>query len=151
MSGTQGGGNGAFEQYEIVSTPTVIAITPDHVIVEQYINPPTTENIINAVVDAGGILVGTPENIEIVNEISVYPNPVNSRGNLAFRTTKDIDITYRIIDLTGRELYRSSKKEYSRGQHKFMLPVEKLNNGIHFVQLVVDEKKLHTIRFVVAK
>jgi len=151
VSGTQGGGNSVFELYDILSYPTVIVITPDHQIVEQYINPPSYENIADAVTAAGGILVNTQENKQVVDQISVYPNPVSNSGYVAFITLKDVDFSFRIYDLTGQEQFRSSAMYLSRGQQKLKLPVEKLKNGMYFVQLIIDEKIPETIRFVVAK
>lgn len=58
VSGTQGGGNIVFEAFQINSWPTVIVITPDGLIHNQYVWPPTEQNVTDAVVAAGGILVG---------------------------------------------------------------------------------------------
>ncbi len=150
-SGTQGGGNAVFELYEILSYPTVIVITPDHQIVEQYIDPPSFENITDAVTAAGGILVNTQENKVVIDQISVYPNPVGTAGYVAFNIRKDAGFLFSIYDLTGQELFRSQAMYLFKGQQKIKLPVENLTNGMYFVQLIIDEKIPETIRFVVAK
>ena len=150
-SGTQGGGDLVHENYEILSYPTVIVITPDHQIVEQGINPPTTENITDAVIAAGGIWVSTHENENIVEEISIYPNPANSYGYLSLNTIKSIKLSYGIYDMLGKELFRSEIMHMDKGQQRIVMPVNELNNGMYFVKIVINEKTSKTIRFIVSK
>jgi len=151
VSGIDGGGNEVSDLYQIASYPTVIVITPDHQIVNQYVNPPSYDNIVAAVTEAGGILVGVPENGQKTDGLAVAPNPVTGSGYLLFHAKKDMDFSYRIYDLTGRELYRSETERAGEGQQKIKLPVHNLKNGMYFVQLTIDEKVHETIRFIVAR
>lgn len=150
-SGTQGGGDLVHENYEILSYPTVIVITPDHQIVEQGINPPTTENITDAVIAAGGIWVNAPENENIVEEISIYPNPVNNYGYLSLNTLESIKLSYGMYDMLGKELFLSESLRIDKGQQRIVMPVNELDNGMYFVKLVINEKTSKTIRFIVSK
>jgi len=150
VSGTQGGGDGAFELYEILTTPTVIVITPDHQIVEQFINPPSFENITAAVLEAGGIWVSTFENSDIVNETSVYPNPVNHCGYLSFSADRNFKMTYGIYDMLGNEIFMSESIIITEGLQKISLPVTALKNGMYFVKIISNEKEYKTVRFIVA-
>jgi thiol-disulfide isomerase/thioredoxin len=150
-SGTQGGGNAVFELYEILSYPTVIVITPDHQIVVQYMDPPSFDNIREAVLAVGGVLVGVSENESPVTQLTVSPNPISNTGYLFFNAQKSMNLSYRIFDLTGQERYSSSTIMLHSGQQKIKLPVDELNNGMYFVQLLIDEKIPETIRFVVAR
>jgi hypothetical protein len=150
-SGTQGGGNAVFESYEIIAYPTVIVITPDHQIVNQFIDPPTTENITDAVIAAGGIWVSTPEEDAVVANISVHPNPVNTNGFLSFNVKESANLQYGIYDMLGKQLYLSEEMFVSGGQTKLPLPVIGLENGMYFVRLLINEKLPQTIRFIVAK
>ena len=81
-SGSQGGGNIVYGSYDIQSYPTVIVITPDHTIVEQHVWYPDEENITNAVIAAGGIMVNTTENENEKTELIIFPNPVKSIGTI---------------------------------------------------------------------
>lgn len=150
-SGTQGGGNAVFESYEIAAYPTVIVITPDHQIVNQFIDPPTTENITDAVIAAGGIWVSTPEDENIVENISVYPNPLNENGYLRINIKGDVDLQYGIYDMLGKQLFLSEEMNISGGQTTLPLHVKGLENGMYFVSLLINEKLPETIRFIVAK
>ena len=150
-SGTQGGGDLVHENYEILSYPTVIVITPDHQIVEQGINPPTVENITDAVIAAGGIWVSTLENENIVEDISIYPNPASSHGYLSINILKSTKLSYGIYDMLGKELFLSETMYIDEGQQRIVMPVNELNNGMYFVKLVINEKTSKTIRFIVSK
>ena len=150
-SGTQGGGNAVFESYEIAAYPTVIVITPDHQIMNQFINPPTSENITDAVIAAGGLWVSTPEEDAVVEHISVYPNPVNTNGFISFNAKEPANLQYGIYDMFGKQLYLSEEMYISGGQASFPLPVDGLENGMYFVRLLINEKLPETIRFIVAK
>jgi len=150
-SGTQGGGDLVHENYEILSYPTVIVITPDHQIVEQGINPPTTENITDAVIAAGGIWVSTPETENTLEEISIYPNPTNNFGYLSLNALERIILSYGIYDMLGKRLFLSETMHIDQGQQRIVMPVNELNNGMYFVKLVINEKTSKTIRFIVSK
>lgn len=55
ISGTQGGGNSVIDDFQVLSYPTVIVITPDHLIPVKYIWPPMYDSIVPKVIAAGGI------------------------------------------------------------------------------------------------
>ncbi len=65
ISGMQGGGNGIVEDYQVLSYPTVIVITPDHNIAVNYIWPPSFDSIVQQVSLLGGLpascTVNTPD------------------------------------------------------------------------------------------
>jgi len=150
-SGTQGGGNAVFESYEIIAYPTVIVITPDHQIVNQFIEPPTTENITDAVIAAGGIWVSEPEEDEIVDYIVVHPNPTKNNGYISFNAREDASLQYGIYDMLGRQFFLSGEVTISAGQSSISLPVNELKSGMYFVKLLINEKATKTIRFIVSK
>jgi hypothetical protein len=125
-------------------------ITPDHQIVNQFVDPPTTENITDAVIAAGGIWVSTPEENVIVDHVSVHPNPVNTNGFLSFNATEAAHLKYGIYDMLGKQLFLSEEMHISGGQTTLPLPVSGLENGMYFVRLLINEKLPETVRFIVA-
>ena len=150
-SGVQGGGNAVFESYEVAAYPTVIVITPDHQIVNQFVDPPTTENITDAVIAAGGMWVNTPEEDEIFEHITVHPNPANNNGYLSFNAKEDASLQYAIYDMLGKQLFLSEEVNISVGKTSISLPINELKNGMYFVKLLINEKVPETIRFIVSK
>ncbi|MBU1010489.1 MAG: redoxin domain-containing protein [Bacteroidetes bacterium] len=108
VSGTQGGGNGVFEAYQVLSWPTVIVITPDHQVVEQYIWPPTEENITLAVENAGGINVGIAGLQASGNELQLFPNPSDGSFFIKREFNGTTSCSVSVVDLAGKELYRET-------------------------------------------
>jgi len=149
-SGSEGGGNLAFGEYDILSYPTVIVITPDHTIVEQYIWLPNEENITNAVIAAGGILVGTDEVNAIKSDLFVYPNPVNNTGTINFEVKSTSNINLAIFNLLGKKVYSSQKQVQQHGKAQMSFSVAALKNGYYFLKLTSDKGDIATTRIIVA-
>ncbi len=100
-SGTQGGGNQVFNDYQILSYPTVIVITPDHQIFNQYIWPPDAQTIDSVVMAAGGIMVGEKEFAPDNDKISVYPNPAHTFVTIKVNRSGDQQLLFDITDAMG--------------------------------------------------
>lgn len=151
VSGIQGGGDNVYETYNVASYPTVIIITPDHQIVEQFVWPPTVENIVDAVYSCGGIVAGNKENFSINNDIDLFPNPVHSTAYLSFSSKVETDFSYKLIDLLGNLLFNSEKLLLVEGINQIKIPVEGLKSGIYFVIIKQDNAAPKTLRFIVSK
>jgi len=149
VSGTQGGGNITNNDYQIASYPTVILITPDHQIVEQYIWPPSEENITDAIIAAGGEYVGIDQRRITAGEIHVYPNPASQQVFLDFTLQQSVAARYEIIDFTGRIILRSGSEFYITGKNNVEISISDLKDGLYFVRLLANEQPLLTSRFVV--
>jgi thiol-disulfide isomerase/thioredoxin len=134
-SGIEGGGNAVYEAYQISAYPTVIVITPDHQIAEQFIWEPTAENITNAVVNAGGTLVGERENGLDSGVVSLFPNPVEDVLNLLFVAKQSGLISYRMIDLSGRVCLLAENLSVSTGSNQWIIDVKRLTAGVYFLEL----------------
>ncbi|MFK5854516.1 MAG: T9SS type A sorting domain-containing protein [Bacteroidota bacterium] len=148
-SGSQGGGNIVYGVYEILSYPTVILITPDHTIVEQYIWYPSEENITNAVIAAGGIMVGTEEVLNNNNEINIFPNPVKAKGTIEFELNSSVNVYLTIYNLLGRQVYSEEVMDLQKGINQIVFPVDELDNGLYFVKIESDKENIGTKRISV--
>lgn len=141
VSGTQGGGNGVFEAYQVLSWPTVIVITPDHQVVEQYIWPPTEENITLAVENAGGINVGIARLQASDREMQLFPNP--SDGSFSLKTAFiGTNCTVTVTDLSGKVHFSQT---ILSGQEQVYIDARGcgLKTGMYIVKLEEDSGKLH--------
>ncbi len=127
-SGIEGGGNAVYEQYLISAYPTVIVITPDRQIVEQFVWEPTVENITNAVIAAGGILVGSPEMSSNGIDYKVFPIPADEKLNIQNFNTNE-DLLFSLFDLRG-----SLQSQGSIDNADF-LQTSDLPNGIYLLRL----------------
>ena len=151
VSGLQGGGDHVYIDYEVQSYPSVIVITPDHQIVEQHVWPPTTENIIDAVYEAGGIMVGLKENTSANKNAVVFPNPVQGRAFLNLESEAEGQLSYVIYDMIGNKLTSSASIHINKGSNIIELNCGNLKNGSYFVSYQVDKNNRQTAGFVVAR
>ncbi len=151
VSGTQGGGNIANNDYQIASYPTVILITPDHQIMEQYIWPPSQENITDAIIAAGGEYVGIEQHGMVAGEVEIFPNPVSDHAFLSILLEQSLSARYEIIDNSGCVVLHSENRFYDAGKNKIEISVSGLKNGLYFVRLIANEQPILTTRFVVTR
>lgn len=148
VSGLQGGGNIVFEAFQVVSWPTVIVITPDGMIDNQYVWPPTEQNVTDAVIQAGGILLGSGETSDdLSSTFSVYPNPVNQNSGINISSAL-ILAHIKISDLSGRvvaerKIHESGEGIYLSGE--FL----QLKTGMYLVSAVDINNRQFTRKLLV--
>lgn len=146
-SGLEGGGNAAFELYETTSYPTVFIITPDGQIFNNYVWEPTVENITNAVVEAGGLLVGSSE-VQQAMDALVYPNPASHEARLVFSLDFSASVVCKVFNKTGA-LVSQAEISVSAGENYIEIPVSDLSSGTYFVAVEANHKVLHRTAFIV--
>lgn len=152
VSGTQGGGDNVYEAYNILAYPTVIVITPNHQIVEQFIWPPTEENIVNAVYAHGGFIVGKQEIKNEGKKLKLFPNPVISKAYISINLPEESVINYSIIDQYGRTVFTTKSNIFlKKGNNQLELSAELLMNGIYFVMISGESFYSETLKFIVTK
>ncbi len=149
-SGSQGGGNIVYQDYDIQSYPTVIIITPDHNIVEQYVWPPDEETLTSAIIDAGGIFVGVDENFDNNTEVVIYPNPVSDQGIVQFRIKESGNLSLMVYNMMGSEVYSSREGFFSEGIVNLKIPAITLPNGYYLLSIESDNGVLATSRLSVS-
>lgn len=74
--------------------------------------------------------------LSIVKEqqLTLYPNPVESNATLSIATAKAQTIQVRIIDNTGRIL-QTSRHKVSTGNTSLLLPLSQLHTGIYIIEI----------------
>lgn len=148
VSGTQGGGNIVFEAFQINSWPTVIVITPDGLIHNQYVWPPTEQNVTDAVVAAGGILVGFSDQYGLTERgMDVFPNPVNSSDNITVVTDFPV-LRYTISHLSGKQI-ATWEAQTKPQQKSFSLAALQLHPGMYLVTAYDINNHAVTAKFFV--
>jgi len=142
-SGTQGGGNIVFNDYQIQSYPTVIVIKPNHEISNQHIWEPSNENINEAVLEAGGIFVGVEKIEENKHNIKVFPNPANSIASISLDMENSDDIYIDILNLNGQIVYQDIKY-LKAGPNLFKLNVSDYKYGVYFIRIVSEKEIIYS-------
>lgn len=82
--------------------------------------------------------------------ISVYPNPMNERGTIAFNLGSAADITISIYSLEGRLVKTIKTGKLNSGEQKIQISTEEFSKGTYLVS--IDGNAVHaTSKFVVVK
>lgn len=141
-SGLDGGGNAVFHLFQLSAYPTVLVIRSDKVITNPYVWPPTTDNIIDAVLQAGGNLVGLYEHAE-ETAFQVYPNPMKEFSKLSFQLKQPSKVSAQIQDARGRIVKQLLQPGIlPAGTHHMEFSFTELTSGIFFVTLEVNNERL---------
>ncbi len=151
VSGSQGGGNIVFNQYQIQSYPTVIVINTAHDITDQYVWEPSEENIEAAIIAAGGILVGTEEFEIQQTQFGFYPNPAKNEGAISVCLPEAMNVRYAVYNLLGNRVISGEQEFSQQGNYTIPIHFSQFENGIYFIRLIAGNKVFNTVKFVVKK
>ncbi len=73
--------------------------------------------------------------------MNVYPNPVQSEINVDFMVDQDYDATFRLVDLTGKQLSVLGFKELVQGENHLVFQVPSgTSRGLYFLQVEAGNK-----------
>lgn len=85
-----------------------------------------------------------------ISSVSMYPNPVQGLANFAIDLNQSANVSLKIYDMVGREVYMTDAGKLGAGRHTLNVNTNSFANGIYMYQVVVgDETKMG--RFNVAK
>jgi hypothetical protein len=70
--------------------------------------------------------------------LSIYPNPAHKYFNIVFNQVLNENVDLKIIDLTGREVYRSSM---SKGTNQQSININNLATGTYIVQMIYNREQ----------
>ena len=78
-----------------------------------------------------------------LSSVKVFPNPVTDQINLAFRLSKDIKVTIKIMDALGNEIMTLLSQRLSAGDQSqgFMID-RKLNSGYYFIRVMAGTETI---------
>jgi hypothetical protein len=103
------------------------------------------------VVDQNGCEIMSDEfSMGGAKSLQVYPNPVQSSFKIVLRDVPTGNIRIRINDLYGAEVMNLDT-EKSDFEYLKEISVSDLNNGIYFVQVIVNEVYLYGVKIMVIK
>ena len=78
---------------------------------------------------------------QLVNQVSVYPNPANSVSNVDFTLKSTENMVLKVANVLGEVVY-STKATLNAGKHSYPVDVTKLNAGIYFVNLTIGHENV---------
>jgi thiol-disulfide isomerase/thioredoxin len=143
VSGIQGRGNQINSNYTILSYPTVILITPDKLIAQKYIWPPSA-GVLDSLLSAyGGVL--SPCTIGLKEEklpvtLAVYPNPFSDALYLALETQFAEKLVLYVSDATGRRVYEQPCEQSAQGYVHRVFSMGNCKPGFYIIGVEIPGK-----------
>ncbi len=105
---------------------------------------------VNGCVVIDSVTVGFDVGVEQLtihnSPLTIYPNPVESQ--LTVYSKQLAGSTIEIVDLTGREMLRLPRTDYSPRNDKMVVDVSSLPSGIYFVKVIFKDGSV-TVKKVV--
>ncbi len=82
-----------------------------------------------------------PTSVQSENQInttlSSSPNPFEEQTVISFEVLNDSNVSFTLVDMNGRVVYRSGNQVYGAGHHDFLLSGEHLVKGTYILQMRV--------------
>lgn len=74
-----------------------------------------------------------------INNIAIYPNPVNNNANIDFTLIESSIVNVSIVNVLG-ETVKNNEYNLVSGNHQIDFDVTKLSTGVYFIQLDINGK-----------
>jgi hypothetical protein len=92
--------------------------------------------------------VGIRDVLSTVTNVSLFPNPVASTGNMMFDLSTNARIELRVIDLTGRVILTESYGQMSVGNQTIQFSGADMANGSYYAVLTSNGKTMGSKMFI---
>ena len=76
--------------------------------------------------------------IELVSNVSVYPNPFKDNATIAFNMVQTGEVVLEVVNVLGAKVISQNLGEKATGAHNINISSANLNSGIYMVNLLVD-------------
>ncbi len=150
-AGPWGGGTTAFTTVvsgqNFIGFPTYCVVCPDRSIYFDPVYPPTVTGF-DPYFAICAAMVGTEESIVTDREMRIYPNPASTEITVFVHPASPARTETRIIDMTGRQVYRAVH-DMTAGENHIVLPVHELEAGIYTVSVRQEGRPPENARFVI--
>lgn len=83
--------------------------------------------------------VGIEETVSDIGYFELYPNPARGQTTLHFDLPESQNMSYSILDATGRVINESQLGNLPNGEHRFVVHTYDLSSGLYFVKLQSGE------------
>ncbi|MDO9187089.1 MAG: M43 family zinc metalloprotease [Bacteroidia bacterium] len=91
-------------------------------------------------INLGSISAGV-ENMDATGySLLIYPNPAGSSFTIEYLLSKSDNVSYEIMDMTGREIIVSEAGKQSSGLHSVAIQTNKFSSGMYYVKMKVGNE-----------
>jgi PKD repeat protein len=119
----------------------------DYLVTLKVISPCGDSTIAKTVNVIGNVGVNEIEN---VNNVSLYPNPTSNITNVSFDLTENTNVAINLYDMSGRLVKAIPTQYLTSGNNSITLETSEVNAGVYFANITTD-KFSKTYRLVIIK
>ena len=152
VSGQEGGGNAIHFLYDIQATPSIVVITPDKLIATHQIWPPTTSNVVDSVLNAGGILqsctTGTGSKKYPRELLTLSPNPARDKLIVTLQTENPVEPVILVMNGSGQKIAEVSPGSIHGDRQSIEIDLSGQPAGLYFLQFFGNGKLLETKKLI---
>ena len=73
-----------------------------------------------------------------INNLEIFPNPSRDVFNISFTSDDIQDLTIRILNVIGAEVYRENRQEFV-GEYIKQISLDKYGKGIYFLEIETND------------
>ena len=128
-------------------------IANNHKIPVLQINTQTffgAETVVSIVYPDSLRILGTQYISSLAKSLNVFPNPAKDFITLNFSSSTKENISFSIVDVSGKIIYTESKKEYLAGNHQRFFSTKLMASGIYSLK-IETESSVEIRKVVVAR
>ncbi|MFN8699042.1 MAG: redoxin domain-containing protein [Flavobacteriales bacterium] len=139
-SGVDGGAAAVHAAYGAMAFPTIVAITPGNVLIDNDIWPIADVNTIINTFPGGSITpMACSLNIDeetVLSQVQVYPNPARGESYISITANAHVaDFAVVVTDMTGRIVHTTMPAGLNAGTQRITLPSETWSSGVYTVRM----------------
>lgn len=86
------------------------------------------------------------EEINVVNEMSVYPNPANDVVRVDFSLSETAQLNLEVVDMLGRRIVSNGLSTYAAGQNQESFNTSNLQSGVYLLRMT-QGNAVKTVKF----
>ena len=113
----------------------------------------TTSNGVSTAKDSTNIIISVVgvANTKLMNQLVLYPNPVNSNATLAFNLMQSAKLSVNVLDINGRTIATIAENaNFNAGIQNLTIDASAFEAGVYMIR-ISNKETASTIRFVVVK
>ncbi|MFM7814198.1 MAG: redoxin domain-containing protein [Flavobacteriales bacterium] len=155
-SGAQGGAAAVHATYGVAAFPTIVAITPENVVIDNDIWPIADVNTIINTFPTGSItpMACAPTQVEEASTAlltgQIAPNPTQSVSFLNIQSTSNMDHTELMIsNMMGQVVNAQTGINITQGHNRITLDAAPLASGVYYVALKHEGQAVYQQKWIV--
>lgn len=91
-------------------------------------------------INLGSVPTGIEDLEATTYAVSLFPNPANTSFTIEYQLNKPGNVSYELMDITGRKITSSPVAKQSEGLHQIAVPTNELSDGMYYVKMKIGNE-----------